>query len=381
MVIQYYLTDAGREVALSAAILGLEVSLAHIGVGSAKYDPLTALGNTTLVNEIARFPLNGGGVEPNSKTLRFVTSIEPTITADGFEIGIFTSTGVLFAIASTTTNVPLIRLVANIVTISTFGMILSTITLTNILIAIDPNTPVCVALMNQHLDHPDPHPQYATKIDLSNEADARNVSDNLLNDKIDLKYDKAGGTISGNARLDGNLNKVNGTLIAKDFAVHGNGVDQSLGMTISTQAGYAGFHNTDVNGAIDPNSMFSFAGRVFFGSTFSNSPGPNSFGRSTSLPNGFIMQFGFVASGDMTPFSGSSTGEKFFNLTFPQQFPNACLSGQATICLQSVDQNNDTWAQVGNITNNGMTLVSQTPDPDSGSFKAFSGIFWQAIGF
>ncbi|NNP70397.1 phage tail protein [Acinetobacter sp. Ac_5812] len=167
MVIQYYLTDAGKGVALNAASLGLNVSLSHIAIGTAKYEPLTALGNSSLVAEVGRYPLNGGGVEPNSHTLRFVSSIEPIITADGFEIGIYTDAGVLFAIAATTTNTPLIRLVENIVTISTFGMILSTINLANLIVTIDPNTPICIALMNQHLDHPNPHPQYALNVDVN----------------------------------------------------------------------------------------------------------------------------------------------------------------------------------------------------------------------
>ena len=187
MAIQYFLTDVGRNIALNATSLGLNVSLSHIGVGTAKYDPLTALDSTALVAEVERYPLNGGGVEPNSHTLRFVTSIEPTITVDGFEIGIFTDTGALFAIASTTDNDPLIRLVANIVAISSFGMILSTINLTNLIISVDPNTPICVALMNQHLDHPDPHTQYTLKTDFNNEKADRISSDNLLNNKIDYE--------------------------------------------------------------------------------------------------------------------------------------------------------------------------------------------------
>ena len=166
MAIQYFLTDVGRDIALNATSLGLNVSLSHIGVGTAKYDPLTELDRTALVAEVERYPLNGGGVEPNSHTLRFVTSIEPTITVDGFEIGIFTDTGALFAIASTTGNDPLIRLVANIVSITTFGMLLSTIDIANLIISIDPNTPISVALMNEHLSHPDPHPQYVLKTEI-----------------------------------------------------------------------------------------------------------------------------------------------------------------------------------------------------------------------
>lgn len=165
MAIQFYLTSAGRNAALNAASLGLNVSLTHIAVGTGKYDPSNAmtLTNAALVSEIERYPLNGGSVEPVSHTLRFIANIEPTQTADGYEIGLITDQGVLFAIAATTSNTPLIRLVANIVSITTFGMILSTLDLTNLIITVDPNTPICVALMNQHLDHPDPHTQYLLK--------------------------------------------------------------------------------------------------------------------------------------------------------------------------------------------------------------------------
>ena len=165
MAIQFYLTSAGKNAVLNAASLGLTVSLTHIAVGSGKYDPSNAmtLTNSALVSEIERYPLNGGSVEPLSHTLRFVANIEPTQTTDGYEIGLITDQGVLFAIAATTSNTPLIRLVANIVSIVTFGMILSNLNLSNLVISVDPNTPIAVALMNQHLGGVDPHPQYATK--------------------------------------------------------------------------------------------------------------------------------------------------------------------------------------------------------------------------
>ncbi|MDM1021597.1 tail fiber domain-containing protein [Acinetobacter sp. VNK23] len=235
MAIQYFLTDVGRDIALNATSLGLNVSLSHIGVGTAKYDPLTALDRTALVAEVERYPLNGGGVEPNSHTLRFVTSIEPTITVDGFEIGIFTDTGALFAIASTTGNDPLIRLVANIVAISSFGMTLSTINLTNLIITVDPNTPICVALMNQHLDHPDPHTQYTLKTDFNNgvfalqyadsvlqqnistEEANRISSDNLLNNKIDYEISQR---TNANDILQGNINNEQASRIYSDNLIN-----------------------------------------------------------------------------------------------------------------------------------------------------------------
>ncbi|MCU4395804.1 phage baseplate protein [Acinetobacter junii] len=188
MAIQFYLTSAGRNAALNAASLGLNVSLAHIAVGSGKYDPSNAmtLANSALVSEIERYPLNGGSVEPLSHTLRFVANIEPTQTADGYEIGLITDQGVLFAIAATTSNTPLIRLVANIVSIVTFGLLLENINVANINISIDPNTPIAIALMNQHLNHANPHPQYALLTALQSALERIYVLENKVIEDIKI---------------------------------------------------------------------------------------------------------------------------------------------------------------------------------------------------
>jgi hypothetical protein len=50
-------------------------------------------------------------------------------------------------------------------------MILSNLNLSNLIISIDPNTPIAVALMNDHLGSVDPHPQYATKTLVNNLID------------------------------------------------------------------------------------------------------------------------------------------------------------------------------------------------------------------
>lgn len=172
----------GKNAALNAASLGLNVSLTHIAVGTGKYDPSNAmtLTNTSLVSELERYPLNGGSVEPVSHTLRFVANLEPTLTADAFEIGLITDQGVLFAVAATTSNTPLIRLVANIVAIVTFGMILSNLNLSNLIINVDPNTPISVALMNQHLANIDPHPQYTKNSDFNIFKDQNTLEHNNL---------------------------------------------------------------------------------------------------------------------------------------------------------------------------------------------------------
>jgi len=172
MAIKFYLTDIGRNAVLEAAnIPSLKIELSHIAVGTAKYNGASAQSNTTLINEIARYPLNGGSVDEYSHTLRFIANIESTVTADIFEIGLYTDRGVLFAIAATATNNELIHLSLDIVSILTFGLVLTDVELSKIVVNIDSNSPIAVALMNQHLSHSNPHPQYAFLEDFENLRD------------------------------------------------------------------------------------------------------------------------------------------------------------------------------------------------------------------
>jgi|GEM_PF-2210365 len=325
MAIQYFLTDVGRDIALNATSLGLNVSLSHIGVGTAKYDPLTELDRTALVAEVERYPLNGGGVEPNSHTLRFVTSIEPTITVDGFEIGIFTDTGALFAIASTTGNDPLIRLVANIVAIASFGMILSTINLTNLIITVDPNTPICVALMNQHLDHPDPHTQYLLKTDFNtgvialqyadsalqqniNTEEANRISaDNLLNNKIDYEINQR--TNADNTLLD-NLNSEQSSRIYSDNLINDK-IDLEIINRINALNDIENRKFDKAGGTVAGNALITGGLTVqtslLLGSFLAAQNG------YTPLPNGLILQWGKVS-------------DDFAIYNFPIEFPNAAFA-------------------------------------------------------
>ena len=105
----------------------------------------------------------------------------------------------------------------------------------------------------------------------------------------------------------------------------------------------------------------------------------------TPLPNGFLMQFGFIAYSDMTPISASKTGERIFDLEFPVAFPNHCISVTTTVCIErsggNLDHGNDTWAQVGSVTPTGAAVFNQTGNRNSGTQQPFKGIYWQAFGY
>lgn len=384
MAIQFYLTSAGRNAALNAASLGLNVSLTHIAVGSGKYDPSNAMAltNSALVSEIERYPLNGGSVEPISHTLRFIANIEPTQTADGYEIGLITDQGVLFAIAATTSNTPLIRLVANIVSIVTFGMILSNLNLSNLIISIDPNTPICVALMNQHLDHPDPHTQYLLKTDFNAGVIA------LQNNK----YDKTGGELNGNILLKGYLELTGGRTVAKlyaaDFlrlelnhpllindAVNVSNVVAATDLTVSDNGSTSITHS---NIGIEGNFVrFSSARDKYVFDKPIHAPsfvgGNVSIAANgyTSLPNGLIMQWGRY---DTTVIEGG------VNVTFPIAFPNACLNVTATRMASvavSTDADGGVY-YVSSTTNEAVFNLQGFYGDSKGTLRGFT---WMVIGF
>ena len=146
--------------------------------------------------------------------------------------------------------------------------------------------------------------------------------------KLNAKFDKAGGTITGNALITGDLTVQTSLLLGS----------------------------------------FTAATNCY-----------------TPLPNGFLMQFGFIAYSDMTPISGSTTGERIFDLEFPVAFPNHCISVTTTVCIErsggNLDHGNDTWAQVGSVTPTGAAVLNQTGNLNSGTQQPFKGIYWQAFGY
>ena len=162
MAIQFYLTNVGRTAALNADNLGLDLQIKYIAVGDASSGGLynasiEAATMTALDNELERYLVNGGEIEPITHTLRFTVSLNSSITADIYEIGLFDENNVLFAVASSTTT-PLIQLINEVNSIITFGFTLTDVD--NITLLLDVNSPLAVQLMNEHTAHAHPHAQY-----------------------------------------------------------------------------------------------------------------------------------------------------------------------------------------------------------------------------
>ena len=167
--IKFKLTNAGRLAALDAFNSGLNLKLTEIAIGTGKYNSeTTGATRTALQAETGRYSVSGGSIEPVSRTLRFSAILESGITRNAFEVGLFDEHGVLFAVASTTSNDPLILVTANIAFVAAFSLVLTDVNVTNLTVVDDPSSPLAIALMNQHIANADPHPQYPLKTALAN---------------------------------------------------------------------------------------------------------------------------------------------------------------------------------------------------------------------
>lgn len=160
----FTITTAGRLAALDAFDNGLAIALSHCAFGSGKYTPTGS--ETALNTELGRVALSGGAIESVSTTLRFRAALVASTHIDAFEMGLFSSTGVLFAVASTTsTTIPLTVVDPNIETICAFGLVLGDVPASSLTITLDPNAPLAVQLVTQHEAAAHPHPQYKRRLD------------------------------------------------------------------------------------------------------------------------------------------------------------------------------------------------------------------------
>ena len=160
----FTITAAGRLAALDAFDNGLTIALTHCAFGSGKYTPTGS--ETALNTELGRVGLSGGAIESVSATLRFSAALVAFTHINAFEIGLFSSTGVLFAVASTTsTTIPLTVVEPNIDTICAFGLVLGDVPASSLTITLDPNAPLAIQLVTQHAAAANPHPQYKRRLD------------------------------------------------------------------------------------------------------------------------------------------------------------------------------------------------------------------------
>lgn len=310
MTAKYYvtLTDYGATLVAQAHDVA-SIALNQMVIGDADgipYDPIDQKGRTALVNQKASVPVQS--VVINGA----VTTVTATITANigGFnlhEIGLKDSTGQLVYIGNYHGGYkPIIAEGAG-------GELTIVIDITSesgkeALIEIDQN--VVTANKEWVIDN------FVRIPTFEDERAARISAENLLNEKVDLKFDKAGGTVTGETTFNYQVNFnqtlwlyspyddstfvigyenedtkdilfssnpiTNGTgnfkfnnmamfsqgLVATSLDVRSYGVNDNTSLEITTQGSYSNFRMTDSTGNPDTNPLFVFEGRLQSKSSF-----------------------------------------------------------------------------------------------------------------
>lgn len=146
--IYFSITPEGLTASLDAANTGLALQLTHVS------------GHNAAGVEIGRWPLSGGIVEPNSNTLRFSSVMTSTSRKELYGLKLLADSLVF---ATSVGASPLVVVDANVDFAPAFGLALGQIPVGSITVSTDPNAPLAIILMLQHLGAANPHPQYAMK--------------------------------------------------------------------------------------------------------------------------------------------------------------------------------------------------------------------------
>lgn len=157
--IKLKITRAGLEAALSADIAGIQIRLDKVKFSTAKFASVVNDSRTTLPNVVTESSIAAGGTSTAQNTLRCFTVVNSTTELSIGSIGLFTDTGVLFAVASVETG-ELMKILPRISFIMSFGVTLAAEVLDSIKVVIDSAASLAAALIFQHEQKGNPHPQY-----------------------------------------------------------------------------------------------------------------------------------------------------------------------------------------------------------------------------
>lgn len=158
--IQFTLTNAGLAAAVSQAQLGLNLSLTHVQLGSGNRVPN---GTEVALLDPKQTVAISGGAKPAPNQLRvsavFSSGTGYAISEIGLWAGHPDAGGVLFAYWSQPTGV-LAQKFPGIDFVFAYDMTLGAAAPGNVVISIDPSGAQALALVAEHEDKADPHPQY-----------------------------------------------------------------------------------------------------------------------------------------------------------------------------------------------------------------------------
>lgn len=175
--VQLKVTKLGVQSSLSAGSKGIDVKLSTIKYSKSRFASVINDNRVNLDNVVFESAIASGGVSLSGDTLRLFSLLDSPTDIEVSSMGVYTETGVLFAIASVETG-SLFKIPSRISFVVSFGMTLSPIILANVKVVTDQNAAIAMALIAAHELHPDPHPQYAKKTLVNSEV-------SRLEDKLD----------------------------------------------------------------------------------------------------------------------------------------------------------------------------------------------------
>lgn len=156
--ITFIVTDAGKNALYLAQQNRVKLSLNKVGLGSGQYAP--AVNRVSMAAKFAENGIAAGSIETESFALRFTMIMSFSVEKLVSELGLFTSTGVLFAVASKPAG-SFFRIYPGIDYVATFGLVVdSTIDPALIEFSLDGRGGLATQLLQSHLTDEDPHPQY-----------------------------------------------------------------------------------------------------------------------------------------------------------------------------------------------------------------------------
>ena len=192
IIISPIITNAGLGVFTPSAT-GIEFTFTHVAVGTGTSTATAAA--TALENEIARFPIAGGGIVTGGQAVSINALItnhananpqEYDITEFGFYGLDGASNTVLFAIYRTNTTI--IRKFSNVDISVPFILGLSALPTNNMTVEIDTNASAMLALLGQHTAANHPHTQYKRTLDNTERlkiASAVDADEAIRKDELD----------------------------------------------------------------------------------------------------------------------------------------------------------------------------------------------------
>ena len=202
------------------------------------------------------------------------------------------------------------------------------------------------------------------------------IADSITTDAISINgnVDVTGSVLSSGDNTFSNTNTFSGELVAAEVDINGGNIDGTV-IGETTQAA-ASVTSLSVSDGITGEGANTFSGESTFSSQLNLQSSNLSTNGYTYLPNGVIMQWGYVAFADMTQFNNN---EGYSVITLPKTFPNALLSATCTVKTSQPDANSDFWGQItGTPTTTQITVqVQASSDPGT---NYLAGVYWTVIG-